>query len=122
MSLLTTSLKQGTFTRSVSLWSTCKHTYAHVYTFICICIEHTYVHTIHVVYIELFLSKVETIGDTYMLVAGLPNRLHLTHAEVVARSALALLSASLDFTIPHMPEARLQLRIGLHSGTVQILL
>ena len=72
--------------------------------------------TIHVVHIELFLPKVETIGDTYMLVAGLPNRLHLTHAEVVARSALALLSASLDFTIPHMPEARLQLRIGLHSG------
>ena len=62
------------------------------------------------------LPQVETIGDTYMLVAGLPKRLHLTHAAVVAESALALMKASHEFRIPHMPDSTLQLRVGMHSG------
>ena len=61
--------------------------------------------------------QVETIGDTYMLVAGLPKRLHLTHAAVVAESALALMKASQHFRIPHMPDSPLKLRVGMHSGT-----
>lgn len=60
--------------------------------------------------------QVETIGDTYMLVAGLPKRLHLTHAAVVAESALALMKASHEFRIPHMPGSTLKLRVGMHSG------
>ena len=61
--------------------------------------------------------QVETIGDTYMLVAGLPKRLHLTHAALVAESALALMKASQYFRIPHMPDSPLKLRVGMHSGT-----
>ena len=63
------------------------------------------------------LPQVETVGDTYMLVAGLPKRLHLTHAAVVAESALALMKASHEFRIPHMPGSTLKLRVGMHSGT-----
>ena len=51
-----------------------------------------------------------------MLVAGLPKRLHLTHAAVVAESALALMKASHEFRIPHMPNSTLKLRVGMHSG------
>ena len=60
--------------------------------------------------------KVETIGDAYMVCSGLPVRNGNQHAGEVANFALHLLSAMIDFRIPHMPEERLQLRIGIHSG------
>ncbi|UYV83064.1 NPR2 [Cordylochernes scorpioides] len=60
--------------------------------------------------------KVETIGDAYMVVSGLPDRNGTRHAPEVARLALALLKASRQFRIRHRPQDRLRLRIGLHSG------
>ncbi|KAE8736897.1 hypothetical protein FOCC_FOCC017647, partial [Frankliniella occidentalis] len=60
--------------------------------------------------------KVETIGDAYMVVSGLPVRNGLQHAREVARMALALLYAVRDFKIRHRPGLSLRLRIGLHSG------
>jgi class 3 adenylate cyclase len=59
--------------------------------------------------------KVETIGDAYMVVSGLPIP-HDGHASELARLALELRDSIKDHVIQHIPEERLQLRIGLHSG------
>ncbi|XP_050344791.1 speract receptor isoform X2 [Nymphalis io] len=62
--------------------------------------------------------KVETIGDAYMVVSGLPIRNGILHAGEVASMALALLAATRAFRVRHRPEQRLLLRVGLHSGPV----
>lgn len=60
--------------------------------------------------------KVETIGDAYMVVSGLPERNGTRHACEVARMSLALRDAVSRFRIRHRPQDQLKLRIGLHSG------
>ncbi|CAF1145559.1 unnamed protein product, partial [Didymodactylos carnosus] len=60
--------------------------------------------------------KVETIGDAYMVVSGLPTRNGDLHAREIARLSLALLNAVLNFRIRHRPDRQLLLRIGIHSG------
>ncbi|KAK1895074.1 Atrial natriuretic peptide receptor 1, partial [Dissostichus eleginoides] len=62
--------------------------------------------------------KVETIGDAYMVVSGLPVRNGNLHGREIARMALALLHAVRTFKICHRPEQQLELRIGVHSGPV----
>ncbi|XP_052058788.1 retinal guanylyl cyclase 2-like [Mytilus californianus] len=61
--------------------------------------------------------KVETIGDAYMVASGLPIPNGNRHAGEVGTMALDLLSQCGKFTIRHMPEVPLRLRIGLHSGS-----
>ncbi|XP_055479383.1 atrial natriuretic peptide receptor 1 isoform X2 [Psammomys obesus] len=62
--------------------------------------------------------QVETIGDAYMVVSGLPVRNGQLHAREVARMALALLDAVRSFRIRHRPQEQLRLRIGIHTGPV----
>ncbi|XP_022603123.1 atrial natriuretic peptide receptor 1 [Seriola dumerili] len=62
--------------------------------------------------------KVETIGDAYMVVSGLPGRNGKLHGREVARMSLALLDAVKSFRIRHRPNQQLRLRIGIHSGPV----
>uniref|UniRef100_A0A182YC47 Guanylate cyclase n=1 Tax=Anopheles stephensi TaxID=30069 RepID=A0A182YC47_ANOST len=62
--------------------------------------------------------KVETIGDAYMVVSGLPIRNGLIHAAEIASMSLQLLEAVAEFKIRHRPNDRLFLRIGIHSGPV----
>ncbi|XP_067399642.1 atrial natriuretic peptide receptor 2 isoform X2 [Emydura macquarii macquarii] len=62
--------------------------------------------------------KVETIGDAYMVVSGLPVRNGKLHAHEIVRMALALLEAVKTFRIRHRPNDQLRLRIGIHTGPV----
>lgn len=60
--------------------------------------------------------KVETIGDAYMCGSGLPVRNGNLHAREVARMSLDLRDAIACFKIPHKPDQKLRIRIGLNSG------
>ena len=60
--------------------------------------------------------QVETIGDAYMVVSGLPVRNGNNHAREIARMSLRLLERVKTFRIRHRPSDKLKLRIGLHTG------
>lgn len=60
--------------------------------------------------------KVETIGDAYMVVSGLPIRNGDNHAGEIASMSLHLLSAIKSFRIKHRLNEMLKLRIGIHTG------
>ncbi|XP_077985261.1 guanylate cyclase soluble subunit beta-2-like [Glandiceps talaboti] len=66
--------------------------------------------TVHDVY------KVETIGDAYMVVGGLPTP-SKAHAEKVANFGLGILKAAQEVTSPSTGEP-IQIRVGIHSGAV----
>lgn len=60
--------------------------------------------------------KVETIGDAYMVVSGLPIRNGDRHAGEVASMALHMLRQVRRFEVKHRRGEPLRLRIGIHSG------
>ena len=60
--------------------------------------------------------KVETIGDAYMVVSGLPIRNGNQHATIIASMALELLESVKSFKIKHRPNDTLKLRVGIHTG------
>ncbi|XP_030633881.1 guanylate cyclase soluble subunit beta-2-like [Chanos chanos] len=66
--------------------------------------------TVHNVY------KVETIGDAYMVVGGVPIPV-CSHAERVANFALGMIIAAKEVTNP-VTGGPIQIRVGLHCGPV----
>nr|XP_046910972.1 atrial natriuretic peptide receptor 1-like isoform X1 [Dermatophagoides farinae] len=60
--------------------------------------------------------KVETIGDSYMVVSGLPEKNGIEHARQICRMALKILEMMPSFVIKHRPEEKLKLRIGINTG------
>lgn len=59
--------------------------------------------------------KVETIGDAYMVVSGLPRRNGIQHADQIARMALDLIGVVDQINLPHFSR-QLSVRIGIHTG------
>ena len=70
----------------------------------------------YVVATIFFTLQVETIGDAYMVVSGLPVRNGINHAREIARMSLRLLERVKTFRIRHRPNDKMKLRIGLHTG------
>ena len=60
--------------------------------------------------------KIETIGDAYFVVSGLPVRNENLHAGEIASMSLHMLREIKNFKIGHKPNQTLKLRIGIHSG------
>ncbi|CAG5113151.1 Oidioi.mRNA.OKI2018_I69.chr2.g7286.t1.cds [Oikopleura dioica] len=67
---------------------------------------------------EFNCQKIETIGDAYFAVSGCPAEYEF-HASEIAQFALSIRNRYIcDFEIPHLPNDRFQMRIGLHTGPV----
>ncbi|XP_048756173.2 atrial natriuretic peptide receptor 1-like [Ostrea edulis] len=62
--------------------------------------------------------KVETIGDAYMVVSGLPVRNGDQHVVEIAKMSCSILQKVNVFKIRHKPNTPLSARIGIHSGPV----
>ncbi|VVC90833.1 unnamed protein product [Leptidea sinapis] len=60
--------------------------------------------------------KVETIGDAYMVVSGLPQRNGNLHASEIADMSLALMRCLEGAKVPHRPEELLRIRAGVNTG------
>ncbi|XP_065091649.1 adenylate cyclase, germination specific-like [Ochlerotatus camptorhynchus] len=60
--------------------------------------------------------KVETIGDAYMVVSGLPQRNGDKHAGEIAMMSLDLVCGISGFIIPHMRNRTLEIRVGINTG------
>jgi len=64
---------------------------------------------------ELGVEKIKTIGDAYMVAAGVPEG-RSDHAEVIVEMALRMLSQVEELN--HEMEYPMHIRIGIHSGPV----
>ncbi|KAK0421344.1 hypothetical protein QR680_015188 [Steinernema hermaphroditum] len=62
--------------------------------------------------------KVETIGDGYLCVSGLPHRNGDRHVKEIADMSLAFIASLQTFRIPHIPSETVQIRVGMHTGSV----
>jgi len=63
------------------------------------------------------LEKIKTIGDAYMVVAGVPAQ-SADHAIAMARMGLDMLATIADYARTHQTASELTIRIGIHSGPV----
>lgn len=68
------------------------------------------------IYYDYCFLQVETIGDAYMAVSGLPMRNGDRHAMEICNMALVLLKNISHFKAPHKQDYQILLRIGIHSG------
>ncbi|EFP13058.1 CRE-GCY-19 protein [Caenorhabditis remanei] len=60
--------------------------------------------------------KVESIGDGYLCVSGLPTRNGNAHIKQIVELSLDFMAYCKAFKIPHLPRERVELRVGVNSG------
>ncbi|KAF1764332.1 hypothetical protein GCK72_004279 [Caenorhabditis remanei] len=60
--------------------------------------------------------KVESIGDGYLCVSGLPTRNGYAHIKQIVDMSLQFMEYCRKFKIPHLPREQVELRIGINSG------
>lgn len=63
------------------------------------------------------LEKIKTIGDEYMVVAGIPQQ-NTNHTSIIAEAALEMVRAMGAFHAQDEEKTALTLRIGIHTGDV----
>ncbi|KAK6062163.1 adenylate/guanylate cyclase catalytic domain protein [Cooperia oncophora] len=61
--------------------------------------------------------QVETIGDGYLCVSGLPHRNGNKHAKEIAEMSFELLRVISGSRVPHLPKEKINIRVG-HTGSV----
>jgi class 3 adenylate cyclase len=61
------------------------------------------------------LEKIKTIGDAYMVVAGIPQAV-ADHANAITAMAIDMIACVEDYAARHEPE--LTIRVGIHTGSV----
>lgn len=69
-------------------------------------------------YSTCYTVQVETIGDAYMVVSGLPERNGNAHSGEIGDMSLEILRRLENFKLKAIPEQRVMVRIGLHTGPV----
>ena len=69
-------------------------------------------------YKKLLTVQVETIGDAYMVVSGLPERNGNAHSGEIGNMSLEIIRRLEHFKMKAIPEQRIMVRIGLHTGPV----
>ncbi|GMT25293.1 hypothetical protein PFISCL1PPCAC_16590, partial [Pristionchus fissidentatus] len=62
--------------------------------------------------------KVETIGDAYMVVSGIPEENGNKHIASIGRTAVGIMEFLKTMEIPHKRRERIRIRLGIHSGSV----
>ncbi|KAI6202133.1 Guanylate cyclase [Aphelenchoides besseyi] len=62
--------------------------------------------------------KIETIGDGYLISSGLPRRNGNKHVTEIANLAMDFMKSLMTFRINHLPQHRINIRIGFHTGPV----
>ena len=60
----------------------------------------------------------ETIGDAYMCVSGVPRKNGHAHVREIAAIALAFIDAAPAVKVDHIQQYKLRMRGGMHSGPV----
>uniref|UniRef100_A0A8R1EXG1 Guanylate cyclase domain-containing protein n=1 Tax=Caenorhabditis japonica TaxID=281687 RepID=A0A8R1EXG1_CAEJA len=66
----------------------------------------------------IYNQEVETIGDAYMIVSGIPEENGNEHIRNICDTALDLMQLLKSYQIPHRQNVRLRIRLGIHTGTV----